>query len=182
MTSPPSGRVLAAGRAPGRYLRDGRAPIPRSEAVSRVMSANRGRGTVPERRLQTALRAARMGGLRANYPSLPGRPDLAFPGRKLAIFVNGCFWHRCPHCRPRLPQSHRTFWRAKFNANRMRDARKTRQLRRSGWGVLTVWECQIRENLPGVVGRIAQRWGRTTRKREGSSVGLSRSVPVPRPA
>lgn len=62
----------------------------------------------------------------------------------MAIFVNGCFWHRCPHCQPKVPKSHPEYWEAKFAANRARDARKADQLEAAGWHVATVWECEVR--------------------------------------
>ena len=76
------------------YVRDKRSPVPKSEAASRVMSANRGRDTGPELRLRRALWAAGRRGYRLHYKKAPGRPDIAYPSRKIAIFVHGCFWHR----------------------------------------------------------------------------------------
>lgn len=85
---------------------------------------------------------------------LASHPDIAYPGRKVAIFVNGCFWHRCPHCKPPLPKSNPDFWQAKFAANEVRDALKAAQLREAGWAVITVWECQLRDDTTGVVNGI----------------------------
>jgi DNA mismatch endonuclease (patch repair protein) len=78
--------------------------------------------------------------------SVPGRPDIAFPRLKLAIFVHGCFWHRCPHCQPPLPKAHRAFWKRKFALNAERDERKRRQLEAAGWDVLEIWECKVKKN------------------------------------
>jgi DNA mismatch endonuclease (patch repair protein) len=84
---------------------------------------------------------------RLHYAKLPGRPDIVFPGRRKLIFVHGCFWHRHsdPTCKKgRLPESRREFWGPKLNGNRARDERVTAELRREGWAVMTVWECQCR--------------------------------------
>jgi DNA mismatch endonuclease, patch repair protein len=136
------------------FLRDGRAPIPVSASTSRVMSANRAKGTSPEVELRRALATRGVRKFRTNPSSVIGRPDVVFDREKLAIFVNGCFWHRCPHCHPSMPKTHRKFWIAKFRANRLRDARKAQALRAAGWGTLTVWECRLNANPSGSVIRV----------------------------
>lgn len=136
------------------YIRDGRAPLPNKESTSRVMSANRAKDTQPELILRRALWKEGIKGYRLNWKKAPGRPDIAFPARKIAIFVNGCFWHRCPSCQPSLPKSHRGFWKQKFTNNVCRDKEKVLQLRRAGWKVLTLWECQIEKNPQRSVGRV----------------------------
>jgi DNA mismatch endonuclease (patch repair protein) len=115
------------------------------------MRANRARDTTPEKRLRAALRAAGMGGYRLNWRKAPGRPDIAYPGRRVAIFVHGCFWHHCLRCYPSLPKSHQDFWARKFELNRERDARKRSVLEAGGWQVIEVKECDIRANLVGVI-------------------------------
>ena len=77
-------------------------------------------------------------------PNLPGRPDMAFTRRRIAIFINGCFWHRCPTCRPPEPKANREFWQAKLDRNVFRDRRDQRALRERGWAVVVVWEHEIR--------------------------------------
>ena len=78
--------------------------------------------------------------------SLPGTPDLVFPSRRKIIFVNGCFWHRHNGCAlARLPKSRPEFWIPKLTANKARDERVLRQLRRAGWSVLVIWECELRD-------------------------------------
>lgn len=139
---------------PVRYLRDGRAPVPKKESTSRVMSANRGRATGPEVALRQALRRAGVSGFRVNQKGLPGRPDLAFTRARVAVFVHGCFWHRCPYCRLPLPKSHTAFWSAKFERNRARDIAKGAGLREAGWRVVVVWECQVRRDIGKVVARV----------------------------
>lgn len=84
---------------------------------------------------------------------LPGCPDLVFAGRHKVIFVHGCFWHRhqgCPRCR--MPKSRRKFWEAKLEGNRKRDQASQRRLRRAGWGVMVIWECQLKD-----MDRVARR-------------------------
>lgn len=138
------------------YVRDGRAPIPKNEVTSRVMSANRARNTGPELALLTEIRRLGLRGYRLHRKSVPGRPDLSFGPQKVAVFVHGCYWHRCPRCHLPLPKSHTEFWRAKFAANRRRDASKTRILEKAGWKVVTVWECEVRESPGKAGGRVAR--------------------------
>lgn len=115
--------------------------------MSRVRSAD----TVPEIAFRRALWAV---GLRYRVRArLPGTPDLAFPKWRLTIFVDGCFWHACPRHYGE-PKSNVEFWRTKISANRERDRRVNRELRRLGWRVVRIWEHELRENLPGVVVRV----------------------------
>ena len=136
------------------YVRDGRAPLPLRESTSRVMSANRARDTKPELTLRRALWKDGIKGYRVNWKKAPGRPDIAFPSRKIAVFVNGCFWHSCPYCRPTLPRSHSAFWKQKFKNNVLRDKIKVLQLKRAGWRVLTIWECKLKNNLQRSVAQV----------------------------
>ena len=133
---------------------DNRAPAASSEAVRRSMMGNKAKDTKPELELRRLLREAGYPGYRLHWKKAPGRPDIAYPGRKVAIFVNGCFWHRCPHCSPALPKTNGEFWEAKFEANVGRDARKIAELESAGWTVVTVWECEIISD-GGLVERIA---------------------------
>lgn len=153
-------RTKAATEPARRYLRDGRAPVPASAATSRVMSSNRARNTGPEIRLRSALRAIGVRGYRLHSRAVPGRPDLVFRDRRVAIFVNGCFWHRCPYCDPSTPKSNVGFWQAKFDANKRRDRRKVAELHQLGWATLTLWECRIRADALAAAKRVARRLGR----------------------
>jgi DNA mismatch endonuclease, patch repair protein len=110
------------------------------------MRANRPKSTGPELRLQRLLQIARIKGYRVNAQDLPGRPDLVFPTEKVAIFVNGCFWHRCPFHGRSLPRANRDYWRLKFQLNRERDRRKERALKEAHWRVVTIWECELSRN------------------------------------
>nr|WP_323873615.1 DNA mismatch endonuclease Vsr [Roseomonas mucosa] len=83
---------------------------------------------------------------RLHRSDLPGTPDIVFPRLRKAIFVHGCFWHRHPGCRlASTPKSRPEFWEPKFRANVERDHRKEEQLRKAGWDVETIWECETRD-------------------------------------
>jgi DNA mismatch endonuclease, patch repair protein len=142
------------------YLRDGRAPIPTSEMTSRVMSANRGKDTGPEICLRKALwnRSAR--GYRLHPKGLPGRPDIVYPKQRVAIMVNGCFWHRCPKCELTVPKKNMDFWNGKFRRNVERDQRVQNELEALGWTTIVVWECEIKENMDDVVQKICGALGK----------------------
>lgn len=129
-------------------------PPPTSAAVSKSMKGNTGRNTKPEIVLRRLLREAGYPGYRLHWRNAPGRPDITYPGRKVAIFVNGCFWHRCPHCQPSEPKAHSEFWSRKFELTRERDARKRQELESAGWRVVTVWECELRTDSAAVVERV----------------------------
>ena len=102
------------------------------------MAAIRSRGNkATELKLASILRTARITGWRRHQP-LPGRPDFIFPRQRLAVFVDGCFWHGCRwHCR--MPQGNREYWQRKIANNSVRDRRITRLLRLRGWQVLRIW-------------------------------------------
>jgi len=131
-------------------------PKASSPRVSKSMKGNKANGTKPEISLRKALRSRRLAGYRLNFRKIPGSPDICYPSKKVAIFVNGCFWHRCPHCKLTLPRSNKVFWRNKFNRNKERDRLKTKRLRNAGWKVLTVWECQIYSNADKVTTKISK--------------------------
>ena len=107
------------------------------------MSRIRGRGNEKtEVRLAKLMRAARIKGWRRHLP-IPGRPDFSFRNQKVAVFVDGCFWHGCPRCF-RLPKQNRAFWRAKIEGNRKRDRSVSGRLRRLGWKVVRIRECELK--------------------------------------
>lgn len=89
------------------------------------------------------------------HPKIFGTPDFFFPKARLAIFVNGCFWHGCERCKRNSPKNRRSFWLAKIQQNRRRDARVLRQLRRSGFRTLTIWEHSL--TTDGWLGRLLRR-------------------------
>jgi len=135
-------------------MRDGRAPIPKTEHVSRVMSANKSKDTRPELSLRKLLWRMNVRGYRLHTKSVPGRPDITFARMKLAVLVHGCFWHRCPKCALPLPKSNTAFWKAKFERNKARDTRKERELKEAGWKVLTIWECEIRKDSKKAANKV----------------------------
>ncbi len=125
------------------------------EIRRKCMRANKRRDTRPELVLRKRLREAGLGGYRLQW-KVAGRPDIAYPGRKVAIFVNGCFWHRCPRCNPPMPGTNVEFWCEKFARNVERDRRNLETLTAEGWTVLTIWECEIKEAPGAIVDRIKQ--------------------------
>lgn len=118
------------------------------------MSANKAKDTRPEIALRKALWRSGMRGYRLHYKKIPGRPDISFVSKKVAIFVNGCFWHRCPKCAYTLPKNNTEFWKAKFERNIARDKQKRSDLEKLGWTVITVWECDINKHLAKITTRI----------------------------
>jgi DNA mismatch endonuclease, patch repair protein len=114
-------------------------PLERSERMSRV----RGKDTKPEWAVRRLLWAHGFR-YRLHRRNLPGRPDIVFPRLKKVIFIHGCFWHRHPRC-GRLPKSRLEFWGPKLQENRARDLRNQRKLRKLGWDLLVIWECQLRD-------------------------------------
>lgn len=129
--------------------------LPISPARSRQMSLVKSTNTGPElvvRRLVHAMGYR----YRLHVKTLPGKPDLVFPGRRKVVLVHGCFWHRHrkPSCRlARLPKSRLDFWEPKLEGNRQRDIANKRLLRRTGWSVLEVWECELK-NLETLEARL----------------------------
>jgi DNA mismatch endonuclease (patch repair protein) len=123
---------------------------------SRIMALVRSKDTAPERVVRTLVH--RMGfRFRLHKRSLPGSPDLVFAGRKRVIFVHGCFWH-CHTCAAfRVPSTNRAFWKRKLTGNAERDRRSIGRLRRAGWRVMVIWECQTSpRRLDRLAGRIAR--------------------------
>lgn len=118
-------------------------PVP--QATRHVMQANRSKNTKPELLVRSYLRERGLTGYRLQWKAAAGRPDVAFPGRRVAIFVNGCFWHRCPYCNPSQPKTNVEFWNAKFARNRARDRANAAELVSGGWTVVVVWECRLRK-------------------------------------
>ena len=126
-----------------------KSPPASSDAVRNIMLANRSTDTGPEKAVRRLLRGAGHPGYRLHWriDDEEGRyicrPDIAYPGRKLAIFVHGCFWHHCPRCALGLPKSNTDYWSEKFERNVERDRRKEAALQDRGWRVRTIWECDI---------------------------------------
>jgi DNA mismatch endonuclease (patch repair protein) len=111
----------------------------RHENMAKVRS--RGNASTELKALQV-LRRGGLTGWRRHFPVF-GRPDFAFPKSRVALFIDGCFWHGCPRCY-KAPKSSAAFWRQKLSKNRKRDRQVSRQLRKDGWKVVRVWECRLK--------------------------------------
>ena len=112
---------------------------------SAVMRRVKGRDTTPEMKVRRAL--TRIGArYRLHRKDLPGSPDVVMPGRRLALFVHGCFWHGHDCARgARVPKQNRDYWVAKVDRNRARDVRSREALEALGWRVETIWECDLKD-------------------------------------
>lgn len=128
------------------------------ELRSKIMSRIRGKDTKPEKLTCSLLH--RMGyRFRLHARNLPGMPDIVLPRHRKVVFVNGCFWHghkACPRGRP--PKSNFEFWSKKLAANARRDRLASNRLRREGWQVLTIWECETR-NIEKVIVKLQKFMG-----------------------
>lgn len=119
------------------------------EKRSAVMRRVRAKDTGPEMKVRRALTA--MGArYRLHRKDLPGSPDIVMPGRRLALFVHGCFWHGhdCPRG-ARAPKANADYWLAKISRNRARDARNLEDLAERGWRCEVIWECELKSGLDG---------------------------------
>jgi DNA mismatch endonuclease (patch repair protein) len=130
---------------------------------SKIMASVGTRDTGPELLLRKSLH--RLGyRYRTHYRKLPGKPDIAFPRLKKAIFVHGCFWHG-HRCRwGRLPKSRLEYWKPKIAVNKARDRRAIRAIRRTGWDILVVWQCELRD-LERILPRVLTFLGDGNKKR-----------------
>lgn len=110
---------------------------------SEIMSKIRGKDTVPELRVRRYLHGLGLR-YRLHRTDLPGRPDIVFPGRRLCVFVHGCFWHGCSQCidGTRKVKSRIRYWKRKIRINQERDERNRVQLAGEGWNSLVIWECE----------------------------------------
>lgn len=116
--------------------------MPSSAAATATMKANRRTDTQPEVRLRSLLHRSGLR-FRKDFPVRASgvlvRPDIVFPGPRVAVFVDGCFWHACPE-HASYPRANAEFWAEKFERNRRRDLKVTRALKGDGWEVLRLWE------------------------------------------
>lgn len=123
-----------------KIMADHISPARRSENMRAVKAKN----TSPEKKVRSVAHGL---GLRFRLyrKDLPGSPDLLFPGRKIALFVNGCFWHRHENCaKTTTPKSNTDYWHRKFRRNIERDRENKRKLENAGWKVLVIWECETK--------------------------------------
>ena len=124
--------------------------LSRGQLMRRVRSTG---NRTTEERLASLLRKARLSGWRRQLP-LPGRPDFVWPKAKVAVFVDGCFWHGHDCGRNLTPKTNTEDWRDKINRNRARDRQASRILRLKGWSVIRIWECRLRKNPIACLNRI----------------------------
>ena len=116
------------------------------EKRSDVMRQVKGKGTTPELKVRKLLWAMGLR-YRLHRKDLPGAPDIVLPGRKLAVFVHGCFWHGHDCARgARVPKQNRLYWTAKIERNRQRDLRTQSELEAKGWTPLVIWECELKDS------------------------------------
>jgi len=118
------------------------------------MSRIKGKNTGPEVRLRKLLWSQGVRGYRIHY-NLPGKPDIVFTKKKIAIFIDGCFWHRCPVCFQE-PATRKEFWMKKIQSNIERDKKVNTQLSDDGWNVIRIWEHEIRKNPSLVIEKIRE--------------------------
>jgi DNA mismatch endonuclease (patch repair protein) len=127
----------------------------RSFNMSRIRATN----TKPEMILRKLLWLCGLRGYRI-HSKLPGRPDIVFGRKRLAVFVDGCFWHACPHCTDgRPPKSNTEYWTEKRRRNRDRDEQRTAELQQNGWVVLRFWEHQVTRDPIACALQIAKALG-----------------------
>ena len=137
-------------------------PGPSSDNARAVMIGNRGVDTSPERALRAALHARGLRYFKNRRPvrSLACRADIVFPSQRIAVFVDGCFWHRCP-IHGVSPRTNSTYWRAKLDRNVARDRRNDEALLAAGWQVIRVWEHEDPEETADAIARRVARQRRS---------------------
>lgn len=122
----------------------------RSQNMRAIRSKHSG---TTERKLRAALASGGLRGWRMHVKELSGEPDFYFRGSRLAVFVDGCFWHCCPKC-GHIPKTNRSYWKEKLARNKRRDRTNQKLLQKQGVRVIRFWECQLRENLKGCVKKL----------------------------
>lgn len=129
---------------------------------SEIMSHIKSRRTSIEETVALLLRRSDIK-YRRNVNNLPGKPDFVISGKRIALFVHGCFWHGHEGCRRgKLPKSRRKYWKDKIERNQKRDRRAARLLRKMGWHVMTIWQCKLKNP-----GRVMKRVKTMIRKNSG---------------
>ena len=121
---------------------------------SRLMSAIRKRGNrSTELAFRLYLVRAGLRGWEMHASDIPGCPDFLFPEKRIAVFVDGCFWHGCPKHATK-PANNRAFWKKKLAGNKTRDRLVNRTLRRAGWRVIRIWECNLAKHPEASIRQI----------------------------
>jgi DNA mismatch endonuclease (patch repair protein) len=121
------------------------------EKRSWVMSRIRSKWTKQEKLIHNKLKGLKI--KHKMHPNIEGNPDIILIDRKVAVFLHGCFWHKCPKCY-KEPQTNKNFWEPKIKKNMERDKRSVRILKKMGYKVITIWEHEIEKNFDGCVARI----------------------------
>lgn len=138
------------------------------------MSKIKSKNTKPEKTVRAYIRACGLTGYRIHWGKAPGKPDICWPGRKVAVFCHGCLWHDHDCRGGKLPQSNVEFWRKKLERNKTRDARNHKELAAEGWKVVTVWECELStrarrgQSLPALAQRLSFLLGKPLHYEEGT--------------
>ena len=143
----------------------------KSKDRRKTMQAVKGKGTRLEKRLFSMLAGMGLRGWRKNVDNIIGKPDIAFAGQRVAIFVDWCFWHGCPRCKRKLPKTNRQYWRRKIQRNIALAKSNNRRLRADGWTVIRFWEHEIgkatdtgklRAKILSAIGNKEERLGKRT--------------------
>lgn len=111
----------------------------------KTMRAVKGKGTSLERQLFAMLAGMGLSGWKKNVSDITGKPDVVFSQEPVLIFIDGCFWHGCPHCNRKLPETNREYWERKIRRNIERDKRTTEILIADGWRVIRIWEHEMHD-------------------------------------
>jgi DNA mismatch endonuclease, patch repair protein len=111
----------------------------------KTMRAVKGKGTRLERRLSSMLAGMRVSGWRKNVADMIGKPDIVFKEDHLVIFIDGCFWHGCPYCNRKLPETNKEYWEQKIQRNVERAKIQNQKLAENGWSVIRIWEHELRD-------------------------------------
>lgn len=121
---------------------------------SRIMSRIKGKNTKPELALKKELSKK---GVKYSssyrFKELNFRPDIVIKSKKTCIFIDGCFWHKCPKCF-KMPKSNKKYWAPKINRNVQRDKEQNAYLKKNGWNVIRIWEHEIKDNLERTVKKV----------------------------
>ena len=126
----------------------------RSEIMSHIRAKNTGLERDFLKKLSALSHKAEFR-YRKHYSGLDGKPDIAFPARKVAVFIDGCFWHGCPS-HSRVPFSNVAYWKNKLKRNQARDKEVNKSLRKEGWVVVRIWEHQIKKRPDWAINKIMQ--------------------------
>ncbi len=113
----------------------------------KTMRAVKGKGTKLERRLWAMLAGMGLRGWKKNVEFVAGRPDVVFAGQRVAVFIDGCFWHGCPHCNRKLPDTNRAYWERKIRRNVELAGLHNEQLQQDGWIVVRIWEHEMTDTV-----------------------------------